>query len=325
MMIIMICPDLLYQRVFPYKIRLIITNLDVISVIEDEETFGKLSDEDAIRLSLLLALEVNFMGRLLTFKVDDTLFKLAENLEAWNSFPWEKWLNDRVIRELNFRVFKLKTIIQVFAHKRNDGQDKLQFNDEFSSMSSELCDSLNRIFVDLIHQYDSNEDIAQELRLCLEEEERLCCAHEKLIVEEKMLMLEEANRLRLEEEKMLQLVEEKNKKHKEFMNSTHVWLTDDIERLLGQPGQVKCKFSWSYDYTVDRNFRLKLVCLNPTRKGWLTNELLLQNGMPLFYANGDRYVTPWSEVDQFHILSGEVTFYDSGDTYDYDFRLGIFY
>ncbi|GKC42482.1 hypothetical protein Tco_1060204, partial [Tanacetum coccineum] len=71
---------------------LIITNLDVIGVIEDKETFGKLSDEDAIRLCLLLALEVIFMGRLLTFKVDDTLFRLVENLEAWNSFPWGEHL-----------------------------------------------------------------------------------------------------------------------------------------------------------------------------------------------------------------------------------------
>ncbi|GJT41813.1 hypothetical protein Tco_0941678 [Tanacetum coccineum] len=77
------------NRVFPHKIGLIITNLDVIGVIEDEETFGKLSDEDAIRLSLLLALEVIFIGRLLTFKVDDTLFRLVENLESWNAFPWE--------------------------------------------------------------------------------------------------------------------------------------------------------------------------------------------------------------------------------------------
>ncbi|GJQ92107.1 phospholipase-like protein [Tanacetum coccineum] len=65
-------------------------------------------------------------------------------------------------------------------------------------------------------------------------------------------------------------------------------------------------------------------------------QLLLQNGMPLFYANSDKYATPWSEVDQdfipinetdqhwcvahFDILSGVVTFYDSGDMYDYEWR-----
>ncbi|GKC69834.1 hypothetical protein Tco_1115717 [Tanacetum coccineum] len=94
-------------------------------------------------------------------------------------------------------------------------------------MSYELCDLLNSIFVDLIHQHDSDEDIAQdylreeELRLCLEEEERLRYELEKLIVKEKIFRLEEANRLRLEEENMLQLAKEKNKKQKEFMNSSH--------------------------------------------------------------------------------------------------------
>ncbi|GJZ46477.1 phospholipase-like protein [Tanacetum coccineum] len=58
--------------------------------------------------------------------------------------------------------------------------------------------------------------------------------------------------------------------------------------------------------------------------------------MPLFYANGDKYGIPWSDVDQvfipinetdqhwclahLDILSGLVTFYDSEDTYDYEWR-----
>ncbi|GJW83514.1 hypothetical protein Tco_0156659 [Tanacetum coccineum] len=69
------------NRVFPHKLGLIVTNLDVIGVIEVEETFGKLCDEDSIRLCLLLALEVIFMGRLLTCPVDDILFRLVEMLK----------------------------------------------------------------------------------------------------------------------------------------------------------------------------------------------------------------------------------------------------
>nr|GEX06774.1 phospholipase-like protein [Tanacetum cinerariifolium] len=80
------------NRVFSNKIGFIITKLDIIGVIEDEEMFSKLSDDDAIRLCLLLAVEVIFMGRLLTFKVDDTLFRLVENLEAWNLFSWGEHL-----------------------------------------------------------------------------------------------------------------------------------------------------------------------------------------------------------------------------------------
>ncbi|GJU01467.1 putative reverse transcriptase domain-containing protein [Tanacetum coccineum] len=76
------------NRVFPHKLGLSVTNLDVIGVIEDEETFQKLCDEDSIRLCLILCLEVIFMGRLLTCPVDDTLFRLVESLEDWNCFPW---------------------------------------------------------------------------------------------------------------------------------------------------------------------------------------------------------------------------------------------
>nr|GEV79380.1 putative reverse transcriptase domain, ribonuclease H-like domain, aspartic peptidase domain protein [Tanacetum cinerariifolium] len=75
------------NKVFPHKLGLSVTNLDV-GVIEDEETFRKLCDQDSIRLCLILALEVLFMGRLLTYSVDDTLFWLVENLEDWNCFPW---------------------------------------------------------------------------------------------------------------------------------------------------------------------------------------------------------------------------------------------
>ncbi|GJZ57124.1 phospholipase-like protein, partial [Tanacetum coccineum] len=381
--------------------------------------------------------------RLLTFKVDDTLFRLVENLEAWNSLPWgehlwchlydeiknlkqrhsdehyyglkkdrnyvptytlsgfmfafqhvprappikeqhslfetylaklekackrrktgfmvssiggtsdnsvkKKWLNDLVIMELNSCVFKLETIIQVIC------------------MASDLYDSLNSMFADLIQQHDSDEDISQdylreeELRLCLEDEEMLRCEHEKIIVEENRFRLDEANRLRLEEENMLHLEEQKKNKRKEFMNSSHgksilVKLAPAKRNQLGSSSEKinsKIEIFW-----------LKLVCLDPARKGWLTEEhidlwvdymwhirtehanwamvscyfvqLLLQKGLPLFYANGERYTAPWSEVDQvfipinetgehwclaqFHILSGEVTFYDTGYTYDYDYR-----
>nr|GEY23278.1 phospholipase-like protein [Tanacetum cinerariifolium] len=301
--------ELKFQNmVFPNKISFTITNLDIIGVIEDKEIFCKLFDDDAIRLCLLLALEV-------------------------------------------------------LLHERSGRQAKLKFTDEFSSMTSDLCDSLNSMFADLIEPADPDEDIIQdylreeELRMCLEGEEKMRCEHQKLFVEENMIRLDESKRLRLEEENMLQLEQQKKNKRNEFMNSNcyksllsklapatriqlcsssekiqpkdtsrvlqsmdTVWLIDDIKCFLGQSGQVKCKFPWNDDYIVDRNFWLKLVCLDPTRKGWLTKELLLQNGMPLFYANGERYTTTWSEVDQFHIMSGEVTCYDIGHTYDYDYR-----
>ncbi|GKC45402.1 hypothetical protein Tco_1063124 [Tanacetum coccineum] len=65
-----------------------ITSLDLIGVIEDEEFFSKICDEDSVPVCLLLSLEVIFMGRKLVHEFDDTLMRLAENLEACNAFPW---------------------------------------------------------------------------------------------------------------------------------------------------------------------------------------------------------------------------------------------
>ncbi|GKC99126.1 phospholipase-like protein, partial [Tanacetum coccineum] len=177
------------NRVFPNKVGLVITNLDVLGVIDGEVMFGNLCDKDSVCLCLILALEVIFMGRLLTCPMDDSLFGLVENLEACN----------------------------VLALKRNDKTRWCEFNEDYQTQR------WTEYLVD------------EELKLCLEEEERI-----------------------------------------------------------------------------------------------------RQNSMPLFYANGDKYGIPWSDVDQvfilinemdhhwclahLDILSGLVTFYNSGDMYDYEWR-----
>ncbi|GJU93820.1 phospholipase-like protein [Tanacetum coccineum] len=462
-----------WNRVFPNNIGFSITNLDIIGVIEDEEIFGRVSDDDAIRLFLLLALEnlkerhgdehyyglfkdrnyvptYTLSGFVFAFQI--WILEKFERCESWwikdpkviaralgwskkllftrSDYPFlfakesrstsdlrptiaeyqsswwidnnlyfqefiprappikehqlkssklekarkhgktsfmvssiggttdnsvrKKWLNDLVIMELNFRLFKLETIIQVLSHERSDRQAKLKFTDEFSSMTSDLCDSLNSMFADLIEPADPDEDIGQdylreeELRLCLEGEEKmrspakriqLCSSSEKIQPKVSWVKIKKYRQqvydpCTAEFLKTVKPWVEDTSRVLQSMDT--VWLSDDIERFLGQSGQIKCKFPWNDDYIVDRNFWLKLVCLDPARKGWLTEELLLQNGMPLFYANGERYTTTWSEVDQvfipinetgehwclaqFHIMSGEVTFYDTGHTYDYDYR-----
>ncbi|GJW11140.1 hypothetical protein Tco_1576967 [Tanacetum coccineum] len=247
------------NRVFPNKIGFSITNLDIIGVIEDEAIFGKLSDDDVIRLCLLLALEESrappikehhgffetYLSKLeKARKRGKTVFMVSLIGGTTDNSVRKKWLNDLVIMELNFRLFKLETIIHVLSHERSDRQAKLKFTDEFPSMTSDLCDSLNSMFADLIEPVDLDKDIAQdylreeELRLCLEGEEKMRCEHQKLIVEENRIRLDETKRLR-------------------------------------QSGQIKCKFPWNNDYIVDMNFWRKLVYLDPTRKGWLTKEVQL--------------------------------------------------
>ncbi|GKA92509.1 hypothetical protein Tco_0814434 [Tanacetum coccineum] len=222
-------------------------------------------------------------------------------------------------------------------------------------------DSLNILFQDLIQPHYSDEDISNdfvvedELRLCLEDQERMLLEQEKNIIEEHSILGKlthsKRNHVNIVPRKTHQTVSwvkinihcqnvndpslldllKKVKPWVEdlsrlFHSLNTVWLTPDIERFISQQGHVKCKFPWSDDYTVGRNFWLTLACLDPSRKGWLSEEyidlwvdymwhgrpdnanwamvscyfvqILLQNSTPLFYANGDKYVTPWSDVDQ---------------------------
>nr|GEZ59860.1 phospholipase-like, aminotransferase-like mobile domain protein [Tanacetum cinerariifolium] len=77
------------NRLFPEKIGIDVKIIDVLALIKDEEKFSKVSDEDEIRLCLLLSLEVIFMGRELVSVVDDALLRMVDDLDAWNTFSWE--------------------------------------------------------------------------------------------------------------------------------------------------------------------------------------------------------------------------------------------
>ncbi|GJX57755.1 hypothetical protein Tco_0287652 [Tanacetum coccineum] len=92
-------------RVLPYKLGLKVSNLDLLGLIEDEELFGKLDDDDAVRVCLLLALEVIFIGKKLVDEVPDTLMRLVENLVVWNDFRWGEYiwrhLYDQIMNVVN--------------------------------------------------------------------------------------------------------------------------------------------------------------------------------------------------------------------------------
>ncbi|GKA43519.1 phospholipase-like protein [Tanacetum coccineum] len=293
--------DLKYRsRVFPHRLGLKITSLDLIGVIEDEEFFSKLCVEDAVRVCLLLSLKVIFMGRKLVQEFDDTLMSIS---------------------------------------------------------SGTCCSDL-----------DIDED-ADEFRMKLKEEEMLLFKEEQILEEESKLRLEEEAKMMREEENML----EEEKIHKKIIKNDlsrcntsidNVWLTEDLDMYLGKPGMLRCRFPWCNDWMVDRKFWESLVCLDPTRTCWILDnhidlwveymwhvrpklanwamvssyfvQLLLQNSMPIWYANGETYNLPWSAVEKvfiplnepgehwnlakFDIYSGLVTFYDSGDTYAIECR-----
>ncbi|GJZ74704.1 hypothetical protein Tco_0639169, partial [Tanacetum coccineum] len=153
--------------------------------------------------------------------------------------------------------------------------------------------------------------VEDDMRLCLEYEERMLLEQEKNIIEEQRFRVEKAKRISIlgklthskrnhvdivpgktnpavswvKINKHCQNVNDPSlldllKKVKQWVEDLSclfhsldtVWLTLDIERFISQQGHVKCKFPWSDDYTVGRNFWLTLACLDPSRKGWLSEK-----------------------------------------------------
>lgn len=80
------------DRVFPDKVGQYVKNIDLLYVIEDEDAFLNLSDADAVRVCLLLTLEVIFMGKDLGSVIDDMLLRMVEDVDEWNAFPWGEYI-----------------------------------------------------------------------------------------------------------------------------------------------------------------------------------------------------------------------------------------
>nr|GEW37908.1 phospholipase-like protein [Tanacetum cinerariifolium] len=154
----------------------------------DEDYYGLFKDRNYVPTYTWSSFVFAFQEK--ARKRGKTDFMVSSIGETTDNIFRKKWLNNLVIMELNFRLFKLETIIQVIVHERSDRQAKLKFTDELSSMKYDLCDSLNSMFADLIEPANLDEDIAQDLRMCLEGEEKMRCEHQKLIVEENRIRLD---------------------------------------------------------------------------------------------------------------------------------------
>ena len=68
--------------------------------------FTKVSDIDVVRLCLLYALEVGFLGRQDSQPISEDLILLAENLDAWNLFPWGSYIWEITRKQLSTAIVK---------------------------------------------------------------------------------------------------------------------------------------------------------------------------------------------------------------------------
>ncbi|GKD85444.1 phospholipase-like protein [Tanacetum coccineum] len=88
------------DRVFPHKIAEPLKKVrvsEVLEVIRSPERWYALSDEDSVKVCLLLVSNIVFMGREFKNHIADNLIELVDDLTAWDAYPWGEyfWRGDR--------------------------------------------------------------------------------------------------------------------------------------------------------------------------------------------------------------------------------------
>ncbi|GKB41653.1 hypothetical protein Tco_0886595 [Tanacetum coccineum] len=269
------------DRVFPHRVGLTITSLNLLGVIKDEEYFRKLCDADAIQVCLLLCLEVIFMGHLLVTEVNDTLMRLVDSLESWNAFPWEYSMvfDLGYLQNVSAGGKLLTGSVDIFVRQlvlgreRNGGVfEKLEFSNEFCHLREEFCDELSHSRLCVCVCEDVTDVVRRGRKVVL----RGVAA--SLIEDEKKAFIKERA---LEVKKRWD--EDYRKRSYAFMNSDHM-----------KQAMARCspkKISHSLVVRIDSWLRVEMWHVGPNDANWamVSNyfvQLLLQNAMPLC---GDSY------------------------------------
>nr|GEV31828.1 uncharacterized mitochondrial protein AtMg00810-like [Tanacetum cinerariifolium] len=172
-------------------------------------------------------------------------------------------VKDGVIAKFNSRVFKLEAIIKVLGRERKGvSLDKSCVAEFFNNFSSSCWEELNEEFNEL---YETKIYVNGPAMIDLAPVEDLV-----------WLKQEEEEMYRLDEHKMMKalflktLQEEDLSRYNRATDRVH--LTDTFDIVLNRQGPLRCRFPWCKDVSVDRRFWESLVCLDPTKKGWIMDE-----------------------------------------------------
>nr|GEX00528.1 phospholipase-like protein [Tanacetum cinerariifolium] len=230
-------------------------------------------------------------------------------------------VKDSIIKELTSRIFKLEAIIQAFLEM----------------FESSIIDSVGTpLDANTQEEVDEERLNEEEIRVRLEEQKRLRLEEDRVLEVKKKWEEDYMKRSYafMNYDHMKQAMTPcAPKKRSHYvavrrivgLNATdNIWISEDLDIYLGKPGHLRCKFSWSkehIDLWVDYMWHVRPNDANWAMVSSYFVKLLLQNAMPLWYVNGVRYSIAWTKADkfvaEFDILSGVVTFYDSGDNYNF--------
>ncbi|GKA33982.1 phospholipase-like protein [Tanacetum coccineum] len=82
------------ERVFPDKISKPLKKvrvLELLGLIKSPQMWSSLSDEDIVKVCLLLVSNIVFMGRERKNYIADNLIELVDDLTAWDAYPWGEY------------------------------------------------------------------------------------------------------------------------------------------------------------------------------------------------------------------------------------------
>ncbi|GJV49658.1 phospholipase-like protein [Tanacetum coccineum] len=69
-----------------------INGFDLLNVLKDKQTLVNMLDEDVVRLCLLIASELVFMGKEKRNFLTKHIMWLVDDFDAWNAFPWGEYM-----------------------------------------------------------------------------------------------------------------------------------------------------------------------------------------------------------------------------------------
>ncbi|GKC06303.1 phospholipase-like protein [Tanacetum coccineum] len=96
-----------------------ITGFDLLRVLRDKNTWLKMLDEDAVRLYLLIASELVFMGKEKRSFLTKHLMWLVDDFDAWNAFPWGGYMWDNFYQRTIWILESCPNIKKWWSKKAN--------------------------------------------------------------------------------------------------------------------------------------------------------------------------------------------------------------
>nr|GEU83652.1 phospholipase-like protein [Tanacetum cinerariifolium] len=246
---------------------------------------------DAICVCLLLCLEVIFMDRLLVTEVDDILIRLVDSLESWNAFPWEsfkrshRWWN-KVFEAIPKRIGWSKKAVFIRSDYHTlfckDSNPIVDLRPTLAEYKFKWWASTNDYLTSNTNVPRSN---ISSVKDCI-----ITKLNSRIFKLEAIIQIED---YLVEEEFMRRLEEEESYKHidlwVDYMCYKHIdlwvdymWyvLPDDANWAM-----VSTYLPWTEADKVFTCFR----SINEPGQHWCLAEFDIVSGVVTFYDNGDSY------------------------------------